>query len=178
MVAVLKEGLDVTVTKSSYAIAGSTIAELRSVLHVLGPTRNGRAFAAFTDWTVDWEFDGDADRHLQARIVCVRVRVRADVMLPRWRPPRSTSSQTIAAWQRYLTAVETHEQGHVNLAVEAGRAVLASLEGLGEFAKVDDLRCIAVDAAHEAVATIRERELIYDQETQHGASQGATLRDG
>lgn len=169
-------GLHVTVNRSSYAVVGSTVDELRTVLQTLGPSRSGRAFSAYTDWTVDWEFDIKAGMP-HARVVNARVCVRAKITLPRWCPPRSASPHILTEWVRYIGALDAHEQGHLQLAVEAGRAVLAQLEALDGDADVGRLRQSASGVAESAVLAVRRQESRYDAVSRHGAAHGAALVD-
>lgn len=67
-----EEPLHVVVKTSSYVIVGSPLAEVRTVLQTLGPTRSGSAFSACTDWSVDWRFDVKAGMPL-ARVINPRV---------------------------------------------------------------------------------------------------------
>lgn len=92
-------------------------------------------------------------------------------------PPVSASPQLVAGWQRYVAAIEVHEQGHVNLAVEAGRTVLVQLDGLGPVSAIERLRDVAADAANGAVSAVREREGAYDKDSRHGVLQGAVLAE-
>jgi predicted secreted Zn-dependent protease len=119
-------GLQVAVERASYPVVGATADALRAVIQTLGPTRAGRTFAAFTDWEVSWDYSIETGEE-RLRVSDVGVTVRAVVTVPRWRPPRSATAALVEQWRQYLAAIDLHEQGHVNLAVEAGRCVLARL---------------------------------------------------
>jgi predicted secreted Zn-dependent protease len=170
------DGLRLAVERSSYPVAGSTAGDLRAVIEALGPTRHGRTFAAFTDWEVSWDYS-IAPGPGGMRVAAVRVGVRAAVVVPRWRPPRSAPPGLTAAWQRFLAAIEDHEQGHVNLAVEVGRTLLGRLEGFAAFADPAALKSAVEAAALAEVAAARERERLYDDASDHGATQGVSLPD-
>ena len=166
----------VAVDRSSYPVAGSTALALRAVIGALGPTRHGETFAAFTDWEVEWSYavtPGPGG----VQVAGVRVKVHARVVVPRWRPPRSAPQALVAAWQRYTDAIEVHERGHVNLAVEAGRTVLGHLEALPACAGAQALKQAVEAAAEAAIAAAREQERRYDEVSGHGATQGVRLLD-
>ena len=160
--------------RSSYAVTGSTLSELLVVLHTLGPTRNGRTYSAVTDWRIAWSFGVDMGGATSC-ISRIRVDVHTHVVLPRWRPPSSAPASLRGEWQRYLGIVEMHEQGHVNIAVEAGRRMLGALEGLAAFPEADALRREANAVVAYELAAARERERAYDTETENGVLQGARL---
>lgn len=169
-------GLHVFSTRASYPLTGSTLRELRGLIGVLGPTRGGRSYGGFTDWRIDWWFDVEAEQ-AAARVAGVRVEVRTHTLLPRWRPPGSAPETLRAEWGRYLAALETHERGHVNLAVEAGRNMLARLERLAGFGGLDALQEAAKDTAASVLASAHEQERAYDIGSEHGALQGARLAE-
>jgi predicted secreted Zn-dependent protease len=156
-------------THGSYPVIGSTASALRTVMHTLGPTRGGRTFVACTDWEVPWTFGID-DGLGGFRMTDLAVSVRVEVLVPRWRAARSAPASLVEAWGRYLAAVERHEQGHADLAIEAGRAVLAQLSALGVFTEREALRRAASETAEAAVAAVRERERLYDERSSHGPS--------
>jgi predicted secreted Zn-dependent protease len=164
--------MNISITRSSYPVVGSTVGELRAVIEALGHSRGSGTFAAFTDWEVAWDYsiEGAAG---EFRATVPRVGVRATITIPRWRPPRSAALALREQWCRYLAAIELHEQGHVALAIEAGRGVITRLEGLPLFADAQALRRAADAAARAAIAAARARENVYDEETGHGATQGA-----
>ena len=72
-----------------------------------------------------------------------------------------------------MTALQTHEDGHKEIGIQAGHDILRTLEGLPSYPTCDELE-EAADAAGEGVLDrYREQEIIYDQTTRHGATQGA-----
>jgi predicted secreted Zn-dependent protease len=170
-------GLHVHTTRSSYPITGSTAAELRGAICLLGPTREGHTYGAFTDWRIDWWFEV-AEEPEGLRVSAARVEAHVGVLVPRWRPPRSASPALAVEWERYIAAVEAHEQGHVDIAVEAARTLLRALEGLAGFADLKALRAAASEAAAAVIAAAHDEERAYDAGSEHGVSQGAWLSEG
>jgi predicted secreted Zn-dependent protease len=106
------------------------------------------------------------------------VEAHAHVLVPRWRPPRSAPEALAAEWDRYLAAVEAHERGHVDIAIEAARTLLRELEALARFHDLKALRAAASEAAVAVIAAAHEEERAYDASSEHGALQGAWLSDG
>jgi predicted secreted Zn-dependent protease len=170
-------GLHVLSNRSSYPITGSTAAALRGAIRLLGPTRDGRTYGAFTDWRIDWWFTF-AEEAACVRVSSARVELNAHILLPRWRPPRSAPEALRLEWARYLAVVEAHEQGHVDIAVEAARILLQKLEWLGGSCDLAALRAAASETALEVIAAAHEEERTYDAGTEHGVAQGAWLADG
>jgi predicted secreted Zn-dependent protease len=156
-------------------VVGATAEALQAVIAIMGPRRGGQTFVAFTDWEIIWDYS-IASVPGGLRISGANIAVRASVVVPRWRPSRSVSPDLIAAWKHYTVAIEVHEQGHVNLAVEAGRSLLGRLDGLSTFSNLGALEAAVVDAANAAIGAAREAERCYDEASEHGAVNGVVLR--
>ena len=163
--------MQVDVRHTPYVVVGSSAGQLHTVLWALGPLRGGRRFVAFTDWEVVWRYRA-AEDSAGWRIGGVTVLVSIQVTVPRWRPPRSASGELIASWQRVLAAIDLHEQGHIDLAVEAGRAIHGRLLELPAASSTGALHEAAFAAAESILRGVREREVAYDRDTCHGALQG------
>jgi predicted secreted Zn-dependent protease len=167
-------GVRLDIRRSLYPVIGSTARQLRVVLRTLGPVRAGRRFGAFTDWEIAWRYL-HVDDHQGLRIHEVSVEVRATITSPRWTPPRFAPSGVVAAWRDYAAAVETHEQGHVALAVEAAEAIRTRLIALPVWSSKTALADAAHAVAEEELHAARAREVSYDQITCHGVTQGVVF---
>ena len=101
--------------------------------------------------------------------------------LPRWTNVRMRSQAVQQEWTRYLQRLEVHERGHVSLVTPAleWRQFQFSLAAPCA-SKTDAAR--ALEQAFLPQVTAVAAQLIlqasarYDQNTRHGASQGAQLR--
>jgi predicted secreted Zn-dependent protease len=164
-------GFTIVVQADDYEVVGSTLAQLRAMAALLGPLRSGRRHAAYTAWELRWSY---ARRETPDgwRAAAVRVEARVTRTLPRWTPVRSADPSLPDAWARYLDALTLHEQGHVAIADEAGRAVHAALSDLPCCATRERLDALARSAARAVSSRYREEERAYDALTGHGATQG------
>lgn len=111
------------------------------------------------------------------------------VTLPTWKEFDSASAAGKAEWERFLKAVRAHEEGHV---ADGSKAFADAKPNGGPFeGKGDDCDpAVAVakaDAAALAKVYAEEKRLAdavdaagaaHDAETDHGASEGATLQTG
>ena len=169
-----RHGVRFDLRRSFYPVIGSTARQLRAVLWTLGPVRGSRRFGAFTDWEIAWRYRHTND-HLGLQIHEASVHVRATITSPRWTPPRFAPSGLVAAWRDYAAAVETHEQGHVALAVEAADAIRTRLMALPPLPSKTALAEAAQAVAEEELRAARARETSYDQLTCHGVTQGVVF---
>lgn len=147
-----------------YDITGTTAADLRAAMDAQGPVDgSGRHNDAFTTWNIDWTWPLNPDG------TCVlsgaTVTDTITVTFPRWLPPPGAPGPVIERWNTYESALVTHESGHVSFVIATAADVLAAIKGA---------TCATAEAAAQAVVTrIRQHDLDYDAETNHGATQGA-----
>ena len=157
-----------------YDVHGKTLEELRRGLAEHGPVQDGRRYHAHTRWNVTWTYR-TAPRGAGCEIVWVGVTVDGVMTLPRWTPRSDASSELVERWSNYEAALRTHEAGHFVHGLRAAREI----EELGAgFRTSTDCRMIDSEFNNKAMQVIRnynERDVAYDRETGHGASQGAEL---
>ena len=164
----------VNVRRETFAVTGSTLDHLRRAVAMLAPRRAGAAHAAYTAWEVRWSYSPA----IEERGFCAAdVRVDVDVVctFPRWRPPSSAAGVVVHRWIAYVEALEVHEQGHVDLAVQAAVAVHQALQTLAVHPSARALQRAAEEVAGAVLDDFRGREAAYDVATGRGAHQGVCL---
>jgi len=161
-------GIQVTIDTSHYTIGGSTEAELRAEMNRRGPY-GGDAYAR---WFVHWSYPTEAVSN-----ACdtgpIEVSVSVEYMLPEWTPPVNADRALIDKWNRYVAALQLHEDGHRDFGIGAAKDVLLALGALPPYPTCDDLNRAANTAANAVLDRYRVQELAYDRTTSHGATQGA-----
>ncbi len=164
-------GFSLRLERDDYDVVGSTLSQLRACSALLGPSPDGRRHAAYTRWEIRWRYE---HRLMEGRWSAVDVRVTAVVTrtLPRWSPVRSAEPSLAVEWARYLEALTLHEQGHLLIAAEAGRAVHEALLALAPCETREALDALAGETARAITARHRDEERAYDALTDHGATQG------
>ncbi len=165
----------VKVDTRHYDIHGDSAAELRQQMSRLGPPdRDGRRYDAYTKWYVAWHF---TYREVGGSCRIERVTTSVDVTytLPRWRAPRTATPELRAHWDRYLAALQAHEHGHRDFGVHSAREVEQQLQSLPAHGSCRELEAAANAAGHRVLDKFRARELAYDRDTRHGATQGAVF---
>ncbi len=150
----------VDVREETFSVLGSTREQLASSIAAVARPHGAGRHAAVTTWTISWEVVGRVAR------VCAEI----VVVTPRWRPSRFAPVELLEEWSRFVAALRAHEQGHVDLAVEAAKALQGALDALPR-ADADEARRLASSILDHA----RGRELRYDADTLHGARQGAVF---
>jgi predicted secreted Zn-dependent protease len=147
-----------------YDITGTTAGELRSSINGQGPVDSaGRRNDALTMWNIDWTWPLNPDS--SCILSGATISTTITVTFPRWQPPAGTSAGLVQQWNTYEEALVTHEGGHVAFILATAPEVLAGIKGA---------TCATAEAAAQAVVgRIRQHDIDYDAETNHGFTQGA-----
>lgn len=147
-----------------YEISGSTENELRQQLDSLSP-RGYDNFKgdAITDWHINWTWIGYGNSTCD--LTSTEVTYNIGVTMPRWESPQDASPELITKWNNYIQALTEHEKGHVGFVVENYKSVETAIKN----ATCDT----AESVAQAALLPIRQHDIDYDAETNHGATQGA-----
>jgi predicted secreted Zn-dependent protease len=156
----------------TYDVEGTTAQEIRRDLNRRGPLSHGQRFDARTEWNVRWRFDLEP-RDESCRATRPRVDLDVLVTLPRWRQPTDAPASLVERWQRYLRALENHEEGHAAIGASAADEIRAALAQLPPAPTCDEAERRANRAGQEIVGAHNRRDEEYDEQTDHGATQGA-----
>ncbi|MEP0546278.1 MAG: DUF922 domain-containing protein [Rhodothermales bacterium] len=154
-----------------YDVRGASREDLAAALRKHGPRIQGSRFFGLTEWEVSAEY-----RPAQAVAGCaisdLTVHIAVETHLPRWTPSGRASSDLHGAWDRFVTALDEHEEGHRALAEEAADTIRRRLASV-RVAGCDQLDPVAQRAMMEVMNAYESRNLAYDAETGHGRTQGA-----
>ena len=153
-------------TVNYYDISGATADEMRTQLNALRPTANdGSKGDAVTTWYVQWYWPGYGTSSCDLAAATVSYDIK--VAFPHWVQPANPDPGLVARWTTYTNTLATHEEGHVDYVVDNYQSVAAAIKGA---------TCATADAAAQtALRPIRQHDLDYDADTDHGATQGATF---
>jgi predicted secreted Zn-dependent protease len=75
-----------------------------------------------------------------------------------------------------MRALQKHENGHKEIAIEARDEVVQKIEGLEPYASCQELGEAINSAGRAVLEQYRQEQIRYDKETDHGLTQGARLR--
>lgn len=164
--------LTVEATRANYAITGKSAGELRRQLDTLGPKDQSGRFDAYTHWNVRWTYSYDRTAAACA-VTDVKVTVTVKITMPEWSPPPDASPELVSSWNRYIKALERHENGHRDNGVAAGRDVLSTLRSFGSRGTCTKSGEDANATGLEVVKRYQAKDKDYDRTTGHGRTQGA-----
>lgn len=166
-----------TPTVAPYKIQGKTAAELRSQMSQLGPMNQdeGKRFDASTKWDLDAQLTFGGKKGVSCQFKTISVTVKTTFILPDWTPPVGTPQPLIDRWKKHLAALQTHENGHKQLGIDAGNDFLSQLKAIPSAASCDALQKTAAQKRDAVKAAFKQKHKDYDTTTNHGATQGAVF---
>jgi predicted secreted Zn-dependent protease len=164
----------VSVQMIHYPISGATSQELREQMNLFGPLdeRLDRRFDGYTRWYVRWNYQY-AQSQEGCRIDKAKVKTEVTMTLPQWETAPTASPELNTEWNRYITALQTHENGHKQHGLNAGNEILQTLTNLSIQPSCNELDVAANTASDRIIQHYSQEDFAYDQATGHGATQGA-----
>ena len=156
-----------------YTVDAQPGESLRQALNRATPIAvNGQRFHGYTRWNVRWTFRWWREASGRCTITEVTTRLRTQVQLPEL---HSATPAQHAVFDRYLSALSHHEEGHVQFGRDAAQAIDEGIAALPAAPDCAALERRANTLGHRLLREHAEREKQYDRDTRHGASQGARL---
>ena len=156
-----------------YTVNADPNRTLQSVITEASPIhRDGHTFHGFTHWHVKWHFSWHEASDGRCRINKVNTELTATIQLPRVVNPTASQEEQ---FNRYLTALRTHELGHFENGKDAANEIDQGILALPEMESCQKLSSAANDLGHSILKQHNEKDVQYDAETQHGKTQGARL---
>ena len=147
-----------------YEVSGNSANAIRAQMAAIRPSdpKTGRRHDAWTSWR--FRLGG---RQRPGEACEGRVELTTSVQFPRLAADARLSKRDRAAWDRFVTALEAHEAGHLALAHKAAADAKAALDG-GECAATRVAAQAVLDAASQA-------QVAFDKETAHGQRTGVAF---
>jgi predicted secreted Zn-dependent protease len=166
------EKADTLITTNYSFFGGTNVALMRAAMIAARPWHQSMAWDAHTQWSIQTHYHYAREQG-QFKLAALQVRTVVHTTLPWWAPRQAAAPALWTAWQKCFNGLRVHEQGHVDLAVAAGDEVLQKLKALPPFESVAELAAAANRTLKDTIASFRQRERHYDEETHHGQTQGA-----
>ena len=156
-----------------YTALSTSTATLLETLNAASPVRqNGRTFHGYTSWDIRWTFRWQVGGDGRCAITAVSTKLKAEILIPKL---QGADAGGEAAFNRYLTNLRAHEDGHVQIARSAARKVDQTIRSLPAASSCQALEAQANRDGMAIVEAAKKEELAYDVSTAHGCQQGACL---
>jgi predicted secreted Zn-dependent protease len=151
-----------------YQIYGNTPEELRQQMNQFGPNN----FDGYTQWNITWNYNYQKQNN-QCRITWAKVDTKIIITLPFWQPPSNVSPPLETRWNHYIDSLSFHENTHKNHGISASHDILNNLNKFPAYPSCNELEQEANLASHNIIKQYNQKDLLYDQQTNHGATEGA-----
>ena len=161
-------------TTNYYTVTGATLPEIRQSIRQNRPWKERFDLDGMTEWRVTWQFNVTPAEH-GCRCSSFGTQTAITVTMPRWITPTNAPDAVKQIWQKYAVALAQHEAGHAAIALAAAADVRKRVQEAGEGIDCDGLTKRINDLGRQVIEEHRKRDKDYDEQTQHGATEGASL---
>lgn len=161
-----------------YDIKGTSIAELKQQMKLGGVKWNdGKVYAALTTWDIQYDYE-IIEKNGSYSIQSVTTDISVVYMLPN-RVTAAVDAPDILAgeWGKFMDHLKEHEYGHKDISVKTAAEINEALASMGSASSKADLDKRAKLLVEAKFKQLKKLQIAYDDETQHGITQGAILAD-
>jgi predicted secreted Zn-dependent protease len=154
------------------ALAGSASDEGVQWVYYDVPAPGGHV--GHTDWNLSYTYRSRAAPGGCA-VDSLTTKLDLKVRMPRWNPGPAAGSDLQSRWGRYVSALRTHELGHV----QNGRDFESAFKRTASTTSASDCGTLDASLRSSFAALLKQtnqRDLDYDAQTRHGATQGASYQ--
>ena len=161
------------VTVEFYEVSGTSAQELRKELDRLGPVDgDGVRHDGHTRWFINWTYQLEPDVD-GCEVRSFETTLDITMTLPRWKKSKTAPGRLVRRWEQYIAALRLHENGHRDIALAAAEEIRRRFKGRRDADDCQSLAKALNRTAEIALGEYRRQEVVYDEQTQHGRTQGA-----
>lgn len=162
----------VTEETQYYDIEGSSTSDLRNQMNSLGiKEKDGKTYDGYTNWHISWKY-----RYMNINFRCmiksVATTVKITYLYPRWTGRSFAPRELTEKWDRFMSALIQHEQGHRNIAVEAASRIEEVISRMTPRTDCRELDSEANAQGYHMLEECKKSQANYDAVTSHGRLQG------
>lgn len=147
----------------SFDVSGTTVDTIRASLN-----RNRQHSANRVNWNFRWTSTPG-----QCRITEVTTDVSVTSYIPRLQANAQRPASVQQQWDSYLLALQLHQDGHVDLAMNAARQIEQAILNLPPAASCEQLQQAANATGRRMLEQLAVDDREYDKRTQQGTLDGA-----
>ena len=157
-----------------YSVTGSTVREIRQSIRANRPWKDRFSYDAFTDWRVNWRFNV-APSAEGCRYTSFSTQTSILITMPRWAAPTNATEVARQRWTEYRAALGKHEAAHAAIALAAAAELNKRAQAVGVATDCEQLKQQMEEMGRRVIEEFRARDKAYDEQTRHGATEGAVL---
>jgi predicted secreted Zn-dependent protease len=140
------------------------------------PGASGSSEAEYTgetSYSLSWQYNTSVGNN-GCTVTNVQVGIHIATALPAWQSTTQAASGLAGRWQQFASALTTHEHGHAVLDANYAAALVQQLGTLGVM-NCNNITGTIQNTVDSTVRAMNTANDAYDQQTDHGATQGAVL---
>ena len=157
-----------------YEIFGSSISDLSNQLYDCGPKYDGDSFAGLTTDYINWAYLLKFTTNGSCRVDNLAVGVNVRIYYPKWEAGERATEEVKTRWNEMLSSLTVHEQGHQQIDYDGAQKIFNSISALTGLS-CNNLEETVKTETQKIIDEITQNNKNYDNETNHGETQGATL---
>lgn len=158
-----------------YTVSGNTAEEIWADIIKKSPVKHkGRLHVAYTKWNVNWQFWW-LDKTNSCEMTRVTTTLDVAYTLPKLKQTSSMPESLISRWEKYNSALFSHEQGHKDLGKKAATDIENAISSMEPRTSCKQLERDANEMGKNIVKKYSRIEQEYDRTTQHGLNTGAVF---
>lgn len=160
-----------------YEIKGRDVPFLTSEMDNKGPDdiNSGRSVWALTRWNVRWN-----PYYEETRLTCAFKHISTAVSLrftvPKWIDNEGVNPRIQESWNNFYAALQKHEYQHAMHGIDAAREIEKTLMAMDTEPSCRILKEKADAIVDKIIDKHAARDVAYDEETDHGLTEGVTLQ--
>ena len=136
---------------------------------------NGTPYSGSASYIINPNYWWD-ETNAKCSMKKVLFKVKYTIILPHWTNYRKVSRDWQQAWDRFYTALEAHENKHKDITIRAAKEIEASIMQLGDRESCAELKLEADRICRDGYKKLRQTQIKFDTDTNHGATEGVILK--
>jgi predicted secreted Zn-dependent protease len=158
-----------------FAVSGLSIQDIGQSMRLTAPKgEEGQPVWGQAHWRLRWKFAHDTSKG--CRIDKMAITVSSTLRMPQWQDRQRGALELQEKWAAFYRALLVHEEGHRDNGIRAGNDLARRIRGLGSYGDCEALNAQISNLGARITGEYSLVDASYDRTTQHGVTQGATLR--
>ena len=169
----LSENINLVVVENTYGIDPKSVSDLPAALN--RNTTNGQ-YHAYAYWNVSWRYQYDTSG-AQCKLASSTVTLKTELLMPELMNNWPVDEDTRDIFQLYQHNLLTHEYGHLDFGRTAANDIHKWLNSGQQANSCSELSNKLNQRAKLIIDEQGQLDDTYDENTQHGRTQGAYIYD-
>ncbi|MCA9324503.1 DUF922 domain-containing protein [Candidatus Saccharibacteria bacterium] len=161
-------------TPRTYAVYGNSVNAIWQQIARCSPVRTAEGrFAANTGYNLSSYYGYTTNGDGTCSMTQVAIGLHVNQVYPDW--INVTGNDKLArTWQRFITNLQTHENGHAALDKQYANLLYARLKAIQQV-DCSSIRSVISQTVKQVTTALDQANTNYDHKTNHGATQGAVM---